>query len=135
MPINRLSPKIFVAAIQKIEKRCARRDRHFDVAYGKAAAALAETSNSSAHGIEAENGSARKDQGIDPLDGHLGFEQARVSQTRRAAMNRYRGDGGRIKNQHSDAGAEFFVMRVADAKAGDSGDEIFQSCRLPRFSG
>ena len=106
MPIDRLAAKIFVAAIQEIEKDRARHDRHLDVAHREAAAALAEKGHNSAHRIEAINGAARKDQGIDPLDGHPRFEQGRVAQPRRAAVNGDRGDGGSIENQRGDAGAE-----------------------------
>src|SRR5205807_3645297 len=64
MPIDRLAAKVFVAAVQKIEKDRARHDRHFDVAHDVAAAALAEKGRDSAHRIEAINGAARKNQGI-----------------------------------------------------------------------
>ena len=72
---------------------------------------------------------SRKDQGIDPLDGHLRFEQSRVAQARRAAVNGDRGDGGSFENQRRDAGGDPRVIRMANAKAGNVGDEIFQSCR------
>ena len=63
---------------------------------------------------------------VDRLDGAFGLEERLLAGTGAAAAHVDGRNRGRIKNDRGDAGGEGGVVGVADANAGNIGEEIFQ---------
>ena len=79
-----------------------------------------------ARGVQPERRAAGERDGVDRLDGAFGLEEAVLAGAGPAAAHVDRGDRGGVENDRGDAGSERCVVGVADANAGNVGDEIFQ---------
>ena len=123
-PIGRRKAPGLVAAVEQVEQDRAGRDRHPGVAHRKAAAEARQVRDDTAGRIEAVDGAARQHQRIDALDRHFRVEQGGIAHARRPASNRQRRDRGSIEDERGDARGDARILRVANRKAGDIGDEI-----------
>ena len=97
---------------------------HVRRADAHAAALPAQERDRAARGIEPEQRSAREQHGIDAGYRHLRVQQGGVATTGRAAAGDAGGDVGGVEDDRRDAGGDARVLGIADAHAGDIGDEI-----------
>ena len=124
--IGREASPCLVAAVEQIEADRARNDRNDRLADSKAAALFGKPGLYAARGVQPERRAAGERDGVDRLDGAFGLEQRVLAGAGPAAAHVDRGDRGRIENDRGDAGGERRVVGVADANAGNIGEEIFQ---------
>ena len=61
---------------------------------------------------------------VDRLDRIVRLEQVGLARARRAAQNLHAGDRRLVADDHGDAGFQPVVGGIADAQAGDVGDEV-----------
>ena len=122
--IGRIAAPVLVAAVQQIEQDRRRHDRHARVADLKAAAVLAEPRLGAGGGVEAERRAAGQRDGVDALDRHRRIEQRAFARARSAAANVGRRDRGLVEQHDGRARAELGIVGMADADAGNVGDEI-----------
>ena len=90
----------------------------------EAAALLAEPRLRAGRGVEAERRAAGKRNGVDALDRHRRIEQRAFARARSAAANVGGRNRGLIEQDDGRAGAELGIVGMADADAGNVGDEI-----------
>jgi hypothetical protein len=122
--IGRMQAPILVAAIEQIEQDRLRHDRHAGRADRETDALLAQETLHAGRGIEAEGRSAGKHQRIQLIDEAgigegLGFARAGT-----AAAQIGRCTGRCVRQDDGYAGSQPGVVCVADAKAGNVGDQI-----------
>jgi hypothetical protein len=92
-----------------------------------AAALFGKPGLDAARGIQSERRAAGECNAVDRLDGAFGLEGGVLAGTRASAAHVNGRNGGRIKKDRGDAGGEGRVVGMADANAGNIGEEIFQS--------
>lgn len=90
------------------------------------AALLGEPGLHAAAGIEAEGGAARQRDRVDAFDGIGEIEQCVLARAGAATADVDRRDRGGIENDRGRAGGDFGILGMADADAGDVGQQIFQ---------
>src|SRR5207253_2636817 len=114
------------AAIEGIEADGPRHDRDHRAAHGEAAALFGEPGLDAAGGVQAERRAAAERNRIDTFHGIGRIEQRAFARAGPAAAHIDRGDRRSVEYDRSDTGSKLRVIGVADADAGNIGEEIFQ---------
>ena len=122
--VGRGGPPVLVAAVQEVEEDGGRNDRHAGRTDGKAAAGFCEAGHDAAGGVEAEGGAAGEHHRIDRSDRLLRRQQVGVAGARRPAHDVTGSDRRLVAQHHRDARLEAGIVSVADAEAGDVGEEV-----------
>ena len=92
----------------------------------KTAALFGKPGLHAAGGVEAEGRATGKGNAIDRLKGAFGLEQGLLAGAGPAAAHVDRCDGGRVEQDRGDAGGDRGILGVADANAGNIGEQVFQ---------
>ena len=98
----------------------------------KAAALFAEPRLGAGRGVEAERRAAGQRDGVDALDRHRRIEQRAFARAGSAAANVGGGNRGLIEQHDRRAGAELGIVGMADADAGNVGDEISSQAQVSK---
>src|SRR5205807_4109759 len=115
-----------VAAIEEIEDDRAGHDRDHRAAHREAATVLGKPGLHATGGIQAERRAAAKHDRIDALHRIGGIEQRALARPGPATADIDRSYRGLVEDDRGDAGSKAGVIGVADANAGNIGEEIFQ---------
>ncbi len=118
-----VAPRL-VAAVEEIEQDRRRHDRHLGGADRVAAAGCGEGRHHAGGRVEAEGGAAGQDNCVDGLDRVLRRQQIGFAGARRAAHDVDGGHGRCLADDNGDARLQRRVVGVADAEAGNVGDQI-----------
>ena len=133
LPIGRHAAPVLVAPVQEIERDGLDGDGNIDSADLQAATLSAQARNDAAGGVETEQRAAGQHDGIDAGHRHFRLEQGGIARARRAAPDHPGGDVRGIDHDDRHAGSDPRVMRIADADAGQVGDQIIGCAQgLPR---
>ena len=124
LAIGRIAAPVLVAAVEQVEHDRARHDRHHRVADAEAAALLAHISLHAGGGIEPEGRAAGQHDGVDAFHGLRRIEQGGLARAGPAAAHIDARHHGLVEHHDGRAGAELGVAGMADADAGNIGDEI-----------
>ena len=113
-----------VAAVEQIETDRAGHDRDQRAAYRKAAALFGQPCLHPAAGLQSERRAARQRDAVDLLHGVFEVEHRAFANAGTAAADVDRRHRGPVENDGGDAGRQRPVIGVADADAGNIGQEI-----------
>ena len=116
-----------VAAVQQIEADRAGHDRNHGLADFKSAALLGQPGLHAARGVKAERRAAGERDRIDRLDGGVGLQQGVLARAGPAAAHVDRRHRRLVEDDRGDTRRQPGVIGVADADAGDIGEQVFQA--------